>query len=49
MGVAWERLRELRPSQLITHRYPFAMAAEAYAQVDLRPAETLQVILTHTA
>ena len=49
MGVAWERLRELHPSQLITHRYPFARAAEAYAQVDLRPAETLQVILTHAA
>lgn len=49
MGVAWERLRELRPAQLVTHRYPFARAAEAYAQVDLRPAETLQVILTHAA
>lgn len=49
MDVAWERLRELRPAQLITHRYPFARAAEAYAQVDLRPAETLQVILTHAA
>ncbi len=49
MSVAWERLRELRPSQLITHRYPFARAAEAYAQVDQRPGETLQVILTHAA
>jgi len=49
MDVAWERLRELRPSHLITHRYSFARAAEAYAQVDLRPGETLQVILTHAA
>ena len=32
---------------LITHRIPFARAAEAYELVDQRPEETVQVILTY--
>lgn len=40
-------LSELVLSPLITHRIPFARAAEAYELVDQRPEETVQVILTY--
>ena len=32
---------------LITHRFPFHRAAEAYELVDTRPEETLRVVLTY--
>jgi threonine dehydrogenase-like Zn-dependent dehydrogenase len=32
---------------LISHRFPFDRAAEAYALVDQRPAEVVQVVLTY--
>jgi threonine dehydrogenase-like Zn-dependent dehydrogenase len=32
---------------LITHRFPFQRAAEAYELVDTRPEETLRVVLTY--
>ena len=47
LAVAWERLRELQPARFITHRFPFAEAAQAYALVDQRPAETIQIIFTY--
>lgn len=40
-------LDELVLAPLITHRIPFASAAEAYELVDRRPEETVQVILTY--
>ena len=40
-------LGELVLGPLITHRIPFARAAEAYELVDKRPEETVQVILTY--
>ncbi len=49
LGAAWDRLRETRPSHLISHRYSLANAADAYAQIDTLPGETLQVILTYAA
>lgn len=45
--LALELLPELTLAPLITHRVPFDQAAEAYALVDERPDETVQVILTY--
>jgi 2-desacetyl-2-hydroxyethyl bacteriochlorophyllide A dehydrogenase len=40
-------LEDLVLAPLITHRFPFARASEAYALVDTRPDETVQVLLTY--
>jgi threonine dehydrogenase-like Zn-dependent dehydrogenase len=40
-------LGELKLADLITHRVPFARAAEAYALLDDRAAETVQVVLDY--
>jgi 2-desacetyl-2-hydroxyethyl bacteriochlorophyllide A dehydrogenase len=45
--VAWERLRRLRPSRLVSHRLPLAEAAEAYRLLDETPHEALQILLEH--
>ena len=37
----------LRTTGLITHRFPFAQAAEAYLLIDHRPEETAKVVLTY--
>jgi 2-desacetyl-2-hydroxyethyl bacteriochlorophyllide A dehydrogenase len=47
LGAAWEALRVLRPSRLITHRVPFARAGEAYRLIACTPGETIQVMLVH--
>jgi len=47
LGLATELLGELMLAELITHRIPFARAAEAYALVDSRGAETVQVVLDY--
>ncbi len=44
--VAWKMLAVIKPSQLITHRFPFAQAANAYSQIAQKPAETLGVLFT---
>ena len=41
-------LPRLDLSGLITHRYPFDRAAEAYQLVDEHPEQTVQVILTYS-
>ena len=45
--ISLSLLGELLLGPLITHRIPFARAAEAYELVDQRPEETVQVILTY--
>jgi len=45
--VAWEMIRRLRPSRLVTHRLPFHQAAEAYRLLDQSPQETIQVVLEY--
>jgi 2-desacetyl-2-hydroxyethyl bacteriochlorophyllide A dehydrogenase len=47
LDVAWQMLRRHRPERLISHRFPVTQAAEAYALLDRRPAEALQVVLTY--
>jgi 2-desacetyl-2-hydroxyethyl bacteriochlorophyllide A dehydrogenase len=48
LAVAKRLLSELHLADLITHRFPFARAAEAYALLDERPAETVQVVLEYS-
>jgi len=48
LGTAWDMIRCVKPSRFITHEIPVAKAAEAYALLDQRPEETVQVILTYT-
>ena len=47
LAYATELLSELRLAELITHRFPFARAADAYALFDERAAETVQVVLDY--
>lgn len=47
LQLAWQMVQQLRPASLITHRIPFARAAEAYALLDQRPGEAIQVLLTY--
>ena len=45
--VAAELLPSLALAPLISHRFPFDRAAEAYALVDRHPEEVVQVVLTY--
>ncbi|MFL6213203.1 MAG: GTP cyclohydrolase II [Blastocatellia bacterium] len=46
LQVAWQMLEQIRPAHLITHRFPLHEAAKAYALLDERPDEAIQVLLT---
>jgi len=45
--LAWEMLRKIETTQLITHRIPFAEAAYAYQVLDRQPEESIQILLTY--
>ena len=47
IGVAWRMLEEIRPIQLLTHRFPIAQAGKAYALLDEPPEQAIQVMLTY--
>ena len=47
METVLSLLPRLRLKELISHRFPFDRAPDAYRLVDERPEETVQVILTH--
>ncbi len=47
-ATAFELLRNIDVSPLVSHRLPFAQAAEAYRLVDEHPAETLGVLLEYS-
>jgi threonine dehydrogenase-like Zn-dependent dehydrogenase len=40
-------LEEIRPIQLLTHRFPIAQAGKAYALLDEHPEQAIQVMLTY--
>jgi 2-desacetyl-2-hydroxyethyl bacteriochlorophyllide A dehydrogenase len=48
LQVAWRMLGQVKTSRLITHRVPFAQAAQAYTLLDQHPDRAMQVILTYT-
>lgn len=47
LASAWDAIRSLRPGRLITHRFPFALAADAYQLISGSPGQTIQVMLVH--
>ena len=47
LEVARDLLPELELGSLISHCFPIERAAEAYALLDSRPADTVQVVLTY--
>jgi 2-desacetyl-2-hydroxyethyl bacteriochlorophyllide A dehydrogenase len=46
-AAAWEMLRRVDVAALITHRFPLARAAEAYALLDERPEACGQVVFDY--
>jgi threonine dehydrogenase-like Zn-dependent dehydrogenase len=47
LQTAFEMLKQLKPSRLITHRFPISRAAEAYKMIDRQPEHCIQAILTY--
>ena len=47
LEAAWNALRFLRPSRLITQRVAFSRAQEAYRLIAGSPKDTIQVMLVH--
>lgn len=47
IAAAWRAIAAIRPSRLVTHRFDIQQAASAYALVDQRPPDALQVLLTY--
>lgn len=45
--VAWDRLRELKPSRLVSHRLTLSDASRAYELLDRQPDQALQVLLSY--
>ncbi|MGV8836200.1 MAG: oxidoreductase, partial [Cellvibrio sp.] len=46
--LCWQMLRNLRPSQLITHRVPLSDAPALYQRLHQSPAEILQAIFSYS-
>jgi len=44
---AWEMLRQIKPSRLVTQRFEIQQARQAYRLVDQSPEETIQVLFTY--
>jgi len=47
LGLAMDLLSELSLAELITHRFAFARAAEAYSLLDTDASNTVQVVLDY--
>lgn len=47
LEVAWEMIRQLRPSRFITHRFPIQEAAKAYNILDQEAGSAIQILLTY--
>ncbi|MCG6537513.1 MAG: oxidoreductase, partial [Syntrophales bacterium LBB04] len=45
--LAWQMVKEAKPSHFITHRFYLPEAAEAYRLLDRNAGEALQVLLTY--
>ncbi len=49
IAQAWQLLRTTDATSLITHRWPFADAANAYRLIDQQPATVLQLLFSYDA
>jgi 2-desacetyl-2-hydroxyethyl bacteriochlorophyllide A dehydrogenase len=47
LGMAWTMLRRVPVGDLITHRFPLAEAARAYALLDQEPGQAVQVVFDY--
>jgi threonine dehydrogenase-like Zn-dependent dehydrogenase len=47
LALAWEMIRQVKPSRFITHRFPVTRAEEAYQFLHTRPGESIQVLITY--
>ena len=47
LRIAWSKLAELRPSQLISHQFGIHQAAQAYQLLDEHPEQALQVLFNY--
>lgn len=47
LALAWELIRQVKPSRFITQRFPIDRAEEAYQFIDTRPGESIQVVITY--
>ena len=45
--VAWEMIRRLHPSRLVTQRFPVHLVADAYRLLDEKPQDAIQVVLVY--
>jgi threonine dehydrogenase-like Zn-dependent dehydrogenase len=45
--LAWDMLNKVRPSRLITHKFPLEKADQAYRMLAESPEDTIQVIFTY--
>ena len=47
LGEAWKMLHRVKPSRLITHRFPVEEAASAYRLLDEEPHKAIQVLISY--
>ncbi|MBI4763103.1 MAG: zinc-binding alcohol dehydrogenase [Deltaproteobacteria bacterium] len=47
LGVTWRFLADVKPSQLITHTFPFSEVKQAYSLLNKNPGDCLQVVLAY--
>jgi 2-desacetyl-2-hydroxyethyl bacteriochlorophyllide A dehydrogenase len=47
LQVAWRMLSEINPSRLTTHSFPLSDSPQAYALLDQRPEQALQIVLRY--
>ena len=45
--IAWEMIRQLKPSRFITHRFHIQDAAKAYRLLDQMPEKAIQILLIY--
>lgn len=45
--TSWDMIDKIRPEGLVTHRFPFGSAPEAYRLLDQSPENALQVVFVH--
>jgi 2-desacetyl-2-hydroxyethyl bacteriochlorophyllide A dehydrogenase len=46
-NLAWDMLRKIRPSQLVTQRIPIQRAASAYELLEKHPDQSIQILFTY--
>lgn len=47
-AVVWQMLQQVRPAHLITQRFSFEQAAQAYRLLDEHPDQAIQILLTYS-